>query len=70
LISALEDTFDPHAYHDEYQERVRDYVRKRAAGKTIRFPKAEPAQAGDDDLLASLEVSVTQGRRGGRAAKK
>jgi len=70
LISALEDTFDPYAYHDEYQERVRDYVLKRAAGKTIRFPKAGPAQAGDDDLLASLEASVTQGRRGGRAAKK
>jgi len=60
LISALEDTFDPHAYRDEYQERVQDFLRKKAAGKKVRFPKRHRAAAAKGTLLESLEASVKQ----------
>jgi DNA end-binding protein Ku len=70
LISALEDTFDPHDFRDEYLDRVQDFLRKKAAGKTVRFPKKPKELAKERSLLASLEASVKQGRGQGRAAKK
>ncbi|HRA47200.1 MAG TPA: hypothetical protein PK819_03930 [Thermomicrobiales bacterium] len=70
LISTLEDTFDPTAYRDEYQDRVDDFLRKRAAGKTVRFPKAPRASAKNRSLLQNLEASVKQGRKTSHAAQK
>jgi DNA end-binding protein Ku len=70
LISALEDTFDPHAYRDEFRDRVQDLLRKRAAGKIVRFPKAKRATKSERSLLQSLEASVKQERREGHGTKK
>jgi DNA end-binding protein Ku len=63
LISALEDTFDPQEYRDEYYERVQDFLRKKAAGKVVRFPKRERVAAAKGSLLESLEASVKQEKK-------
>jgi DNA end-binding protein Ku len=68
LIAALEDTFDPYAFRDEYHERVQDFLRKKAAGKKVTFPKAPRAADKDRSLLESLEASVKQGKRNARGA--
>ena len=68
LIAALEDTFDPYAFRDEYHERVQDFLRKKAAGKKVSFPKAPRAADKDRSLLETLEASVKQGKRNARGA--
>jgi DNA end-binding protein Ku len=69
LISALADTFDPHAFHDEYRDRVMELVRTKAAGKTVRYPKRKRQPSTEGGLLQSLEASVNQARRGAHASK-
>lgn len=68
LISALADSFDPTAYQNEYRERVKDFLAKKAAGKRVRFPRRERVAASSGSLLESLEASVTQEKGSKRAA--
>lgn len=70
LISTLKDDFDPTLYKDEYRERVQEFLRKRAAGKTVRFPRKPRARKSDSSLLESLEASVNQGKETKSAKKK
>lgn len=70
LISALEDSFDPHAYRDEYGDRVQDFLRKKAAGKTVRFPTRPKPVKSDSSLLETLEASLKGEKGAGRDAKK
>lgn len=54
LLSALEDDFDPAAYHNEYRERVMELVEAKATGATIQPAEGEPepAAASLDEALA------------------
>ena len=70
LISALEDTFDPQAYRDEFRERVQDHLRRRAAGKPVHFPKGRRAETTERTLLQGLEASVKLVKRETRGTKK
>lgn len=59
LIAALAGPFDPSKYKDEYQEQVKELLKKKAKGKQIVVPPAvevQPTKA--SDLLAALEQSL------------
>jgi DNA end-binding protein Ku len=57
LLDALEAPFDPHAYHDEYQERVRKLALAKAHGK--KLPKARaPKRPAVRSLEAALRASL------------
>ncbi|MCA1832802.1 MAG: Ku protein [Actinomycetota bacterium] len=67
LIDALSVDFKPEKYKDEYRNRVLDYIKKKAKGRTIEMPEAEerPKVA---DLMEALKASV-EGMEGGRKKK-
>jgi DNA end-binding protein Ku len=68
LIAAMEDPFDIAAYHDEYRERVQEFVEAKAAGKVVKFPTA-PRRNTEVELADVLEASLagtgTGGKNGG-----
>jgi DNA end-binding protein Ku len=68
LVAAMEDPFDIAAYHDEYRERVLEYVRARAAGKVVKFPRA-PRKRTETSLADVLQASLaaTDGKERKRA---
>jgi DNA end-binding protein Ku len=64
-IDALVGDFDPSEYADEYAEALRALVEAKAAGREVAAP-SEPAARGGDviDLMAALEASVAEARKG------
>lgn len=68
LVAAMEDPFDITAYHDEYRERVLEYVQARAAGKVVKFPRA-PRKQTETSLADVLQASLaaTDGKERKRA---
>lgn len=67
LVSAMEDPFDIAAYHDEYRERVVELMEARAAGKVVRFPRAQVRKT-DVDLADVLQASLAAA--GGKERKR
>jgi DNA end-binding protein Ku len=67
LVAAMEDEFDVAAYHDEYRERVLELVEAKAAGKVVKFPKAE-VKTEDVSLADVLERSVAAAGKGRKRA--
>jgi DNA end-binding protein Ku len=66
LVEALAGQFQPEAYHDEYQSRVRELIDTKRAGKKLK-PKRAPRRRRQgsltDSLLASLKnASATHTR--------
>lgn len=57
LIAAMEDPFDIAAYHDEYRERVVELMEAKAAGKVVKFPRAQVRKT-DVDLADVLQASL------------
>ena len=57
LVAAMEEPFDIAAYHDEYRERVVELMEARAAGKVVKFPRAQIKKT-DVDLADVLEASL------------
>ena len=58
LIDTLSGPFDPAAYHDEYQERVRELIdakRRRKVIKRKRLPRRRSEATLADSLQASLK---------------
>jgi DNA end-binding protein Ku len=68
LVAAMEDPFDITEYHDEYRERVLDYVQAKAAGKVVKFPRA-PKKRAETSLADVLQASLaaTDGKERKRA---
>src|SRR5215212_303904 len=62
LVSSLVTEFDPAEYEDTYRERVLEVVEAKAQGKQIVVPEASE-DAGDTDLMALLEQSVSGSRK-------
>lgn len=60
LIAAMEDEFDIAAFHDEYRQRVLELVEAKAAGKVVRFPRAERRQT-ETSLADVLQASLAAG---------
>src|SRR6185295_18652854 len=64
IVESLASDWDPTRYHDTYAEDVRNIIKKRAAGKTVKAEQA-PGTAGDVvDLMAALEASVADAKAG------
>ena len=55
LIGSMEKPFEPEAYKDEYQERLRDLIAKKIAGQEIVAPAAE--QQGNVCLLYTSDAA-------------
>lgn len=58
LVSALEGEFDPSQFHEEYRERLQEYVERKAAGKHPRLPKPRARKAGKGSLETMLRASL------------
>lgn len=70
LIDSLSSDFDPASYEDTYRERVLDLIERKAAGEEIAT-QPEPAEKQEvPDLMAALEASIAEAKKGGRAAPK
>ena len=67
LVAALEDELDMTAYRDEYHDRVIELVEAKAAGKVVRFPKAQKKDT-DASLADMLKQSLAVA--GGSAKKR
>ncbi len=69
LIHEMTTTFDAAKYKDEYQDAVRDLVKKKAEGlEVVTPPPVEEAKV--IDLMAALEESLQQARKEGSKKKK
>ena len=62
LIGALEDRFDANEFRDEYQDQLKAMLATKAAGKVVRFPKAQKREQ-PDSLMASLQASLKASRK-------
>ncbi|MBW3577307.1 MAG: Ku protein [Actinobacteria bacterium] len=62
LIESLTTEFDPARYHDEYQQRLVEYLEAKAEGEkvTVTAPPEEPG--GVVDLMQALEASLGRDR--------
>jgi hypothetical protein len=61
LIESLSGNFEPENYHDEYTEKVRTLIDRKAQGEEIvTEPQAEEAGGKVIDLMATLEKSLAK----------
>jgi DNA end-binding protein Ku len=58
LIGAMEGELDMSEYSDQYRDRVMEFVKAKAAGKVIRFPKIEEKATAGRELTSILERSL------------
>jgi DNA end-binding protein Ku len=68
LVAALSSSFEPVAYHDTYQERLRSAIQRKAKGKTLLLdePEVEPDDGKVLDLMEALRRSVERSRPRGK----
>ncbi len=67
LVEELTADFDPSRYHDDFQEAIRQLIRKKIEGGEVERRKAEPPEATEaDDLMKQLEASLEAARKGGK----
>lgn len=66
LIDSLVARFDPTRYHDEYQQRVTEFLEAKAEGQEVEVRAPEREVGGVVDLMAALEESLQ--RAGGDTA--
>ncbi len=57
LIEALAGQFNPEAYHDEYQERIRELIEAKRSGKKVKR-KPVPRRRTEGTLADSLQSSL------------
>lgn len=62
LIGSMDKVFDAAAYHDEYQERLRELIQNKIQGKEIVTPK-EAKKTNVIDLMDALKKSVENEKR-------
>ena len=66
IIDSLSSEWDPSRYHDTYREQVLELLTKKAEGEEIVIE--EPEEEGGEvlDLMAALEASLADAKKGGR----
>ncbi|MDX3237291.1 Ku protein [Streptomyces sp. ME03-5709C] len=71
LVDALSIDWDPHEYHDTYQEKVRELVEAKRSGAVVEKGEAPPSSTNVIDLMAALQASVDRARtaKGGSGEK-
>ncbi len=70
LIDSLVTTFDPTAYHDEYQERVVEFLEAKAEGEDIAMTPPQREEGSVVDLLDALEASLQRASEGEPGARR
>ena len=68
LIEALGCPWDPSRYEDEYQKRLKRILQQKAKGKTVEVPEPEKEPSPVPDLMAALEQTLAEVKRGERQA--
>jgi DNA end-binding protein Ku len=63
LISALEGTFEPEAFRDEYRKRLMNFIEAKAKGKHPRLPEVKERATGAP-LQEQLAKSLAAMKRG------
>ena len=58
LIEALSQEWDPEEHKDRYRRRLRDVVKRKEKGETIKVPEREDEPTPVPDLMAALEKSL------------
>ncbi|WP_431961145.1 Ku protein [Actinacidiphila sp. bgisy160] len=71
LVDALSIDWDPHSYHDTYQEKVRELVEAKRSGAVVEKGEAPPSSTNVIDLMEALQASVDRAKtaKGGAAGK-
>lgn len=67
LIDALAVEWDPKAYHDTYQEKVRQLVEAKRAGESVEKAEPPPEPTNVIDLREALQTSVDRAKGRKRA---
>ena len=70
LVDSLSTEFDPSKYHDEYRERVLDFLKKKAKGKTVTIEEPGEETAAVTDLMEALRASVEGKRKKKTSSRK
>jgi DNA end-binding protein Ku len=70
IIDSLTSKWDPSQYHDTYREQVLELLKKKAAGKEIVVDEPEEDQGQVLDLMAALEASLAEAKKGGRSSSR
>src|SRR3954447_25627475 len=68
IIDSLSSEWDPSRYQDTYRKQVLELLKKKAEGKEIVVDEPEEEQGQVLDLMAALEASLEEAKKGG--AKK
>ena len=64
IIGSLSSDWDPKRYHDTYTEQLRDIIERKAKGQTVEIEPEVEQNADVLDLMAALEQSVDDAKRG------
>jgi DNA end-binding protein Ku len=68
LVEALKTDFDPTRYEDEHRKRLLAIIERKRKGRQIEIPPEPKEPAAVPDLMAALEASIEQMKKGGREA--
>jgi len=66
LIDALSADWDPSEWKDEFRGRLEDVIERKRKGRTIEAPEARDEPEPVPDLMAALEESLANAKRGGK----
>jgi DNA end-binding protein Ku len=71
LVENLAEPFDPSQYKDEYRANLKKIINAKMKGKEIEYEEpSEPKATPVIDLMARLQASLDQGKKGKAAKKK
>jgi DNA end-binding protein Ku len=70
VIEELTCDWEPGKYQDRYRKRLRDVVKRKQKGDTVKAPKQAPSPSVPPDLMAALEQTLAEMRDGGNGADK
>ena len=64
LVESLACPWDPERYEDEYEKRLKKIVQRKRKGQTVEPPKRDKEPSPVPDLMAALEQSLAEAKRG------
>src|SRR5581483_5549526 len=71
IIDSLTSKWDPSKYHDTYREQVLELLKKKAEGEEIVVEQSAEEEGGEVlDLMAALEASLAEAKKGGGSRSK
>ncbi len=69
VIEELTCEWEPGKYQDRYRKRLRDVVKRKQKGDTVKAPKQAPSPSVAPDLMAALEQTLAEMRKNGNGAE-